>query len=156
MRKLKLACDIDGCVCSLSDAILSFAAKNGIKVDTGHYPWLGEEVFRDNPEIFLEGREVKGAPEALGRLAGGYEVVFLSSRPKEAKTQTEAWLRAHGMAYPVVFLTGAKGDYAKEHDFDLAIEDSPEHILSYERCGIPVFRCRQPYNEAMSTPEMIW
>lgn len=56
---------------------------------------------------------IEGGAEAVKQLnklsKNGHDVYFLTHRSgKDAKRQTEEWLRAHGMETPTVLLTGDK------------------------------------------------
>jgi hypothetical protein len=50
-----------------------------------------------------------GAIPALERLRRHAEIVVLSNAPREAEALRRAWLRKHGLAYPLVLNTGPKG-----------------------------------------------
>lgn len=156
MSKLKIACDIDGCVCDLSDAILDFAKKKSLNIDTSKYPWLGDDVFRKHPEIFKAGRAVKGAAETLKSLSSSYDVIFITSRPVEGAKETAEWLKDAGMDYPVYHTTRRKGEIAAAQGVDMAIDDSPVEISSYKDAGIPVLMCEHTYNRDVEAMRMVW
>ena len=53
-----------------------------------------------------------GAVAALDRLAKHAEILILSNAPPQAETLRTAWLAKHGIAYPLVLNSGAKGPIA--------------------------------------------
>jgi hypothetical protein len=53
-----------------------------------------------------------GAVAALNRLAQHAELLILSNAPPQAEALRTGWLATHGMAYPLVLNSGAKGPIA--------------------------------------------
>lgn len=91
--------------------------------------------------------------QTLTRLSGlddnGYDIYFITSRPgKDAKHQTEAWLRHHGfLARPTVLLSGAKGLCAEALTLDKYIDDRWENCVDAQRfTGCETFLLTRPWN----------
>lgn len=78
-------------------------------------------------------------PGALGRLydlasVGGWEVIFLTSRPETAgdtaQNQSHRWLTARGFLTPSVFVVhGSRGKIAEALALDMLVDDRPENCL---------------------------
>lgn len=52
---------------------------------------------------------VPGAADALARLARRAEILILSNAPADAERLRGAWLKEHGLPYPLLLNTGPKG-----------------------------------------------
>lgn len=77
-----------------------------------------------------------GAIKRLATLADarGWEVLFVTSRPKSAgrtiQRQSQRWLEAFGFPLPSVYVVhGSRGHVAKALQIDLVIDDRPDNCL---------------------------
>ncbi len=77
-----------------------------------------------------------GAVARLAALAGerGWEVIFLTKRPKSAgatvQVQSQRWLEARGYRLPSVFVVqGSRGRVADALALDFVVDDRPENCL---------------------------
>ena len=153
--KAILGMDLDGCVCELSEPLKEELRKQGIQFDESTYPWADDAWFRENPDVYLKARPVKGAVDGLKRLMQDFDIVYITRRPAEAFRQTKRWLRDHGIDFPVI-VTEDKGKAAKELGVTLAVDDSPEDIRSYKVAGIPCYVVPKPYNQKVEAHPFNW
>lgn len=78
-------------------------------------------------------------PGAVARIAamaaaGGWEVLFITTRPPSAgettQVQSQRWLQAHGFTLPSVYVvSGSRGLVASALGLDAVIDDRPENCL---------------------------
>jgi len=154
----KIALDIDGVVCELGATIKNALLREGKTVNEEKYPWVEEDFFIKNPDIYLEAEPVKGSIEGIERLQKDNDIVFITRRPKEAKAHTRKWLIMQGIKNPVVIHTNDKGAAAKRLNVSYAVDDGPEDILSYMAQDIPVLIMPYRYNESFlnTAPVFYW
>jgi 5'(3')-deoxyribonucleotidase len=102
------------------------------------WDWAREEhIFGDCPPY-------PGAVEGVKALSKLGTVWYLTLRPHWAKAETQEWLEAHDIVFPVVY------DVAKWlARADLYIEDGPfvlEDLVTHSR-GAKIIRVVRPWNE---------
>ena len=154
----KIALDIDGVIAELGSVLKNALAREGKTVDEKKYPWVEEDYFIKNPDIYLEAEPVEGSIEGIKKLQKDNDVIFITRRPKEAKAHTEKWLTMQGIDNPVVVHTNDKGKTAKKLNVSFAVDDGPEDILSYMAQNIPVLVMPKAYNEHLidKAPVFYW
>ena len=85
----------------------------------------------------------------------GNDVMFLTSRPKEARGATENWLsRLFGRKYDQtlgVEFTLNKTAFLEpvKESVSFVIDDNPEEVVNLNKIGIPAAAWRQPWNEGV-------
>lgn len=75
------------------------------------------------------------ALQVLNALSTTHNIFFVTNRPHNAKSWTEAWLQDRGYTLPTVITVrrGNKGKVCQGLDADLAIDDRPENCLELYR-----------------------
>lgn len=120
-----------------------------------HHPILTDDFFYRHAEIFLKSRPYKGAIQGMWRLKEHFDIVYLSARPKWARTLTELWLKVHGFPDGKLILTRDKAKVAKELKVAIAIEDAPFEIDKLKEAGVTVVVKAQNYNKKYA-PRFEW
>ncbi len=92
---------------------------------------------REIDNFWLSLREIE--PGAVARLAhaaasGGWEVLFITTRPSSSgdttQLQSQRWLQAHGFDLPSVYVvSGSRGRLAAALTLDAVLDDRPENCL---------------------------
>lgn len=105
---------------------------------------LSPTFWQDLPPI--------ASPEELARLASAaraQDLYFVTNRfGIGAKTQTEAWLRRHGVSSPTVIVSEAKGEIAKAVRADVLLDDKAGNAVftQYYSRATAVYLIDRPYN----------
>ena len=121
------------------------------------------EIYKHHPER-IEVAPLKGAKEALGKLALIYDIIVLTARDIEAKDRTNAWIRRH---FPDVFkdvhLVGnrrdslnwrPKDEVCLELGVNYLIEDNLKTALRAHSAGIQTFLFgNYPWNRIDELPD---
>lgn len=99
---------------------------------------------------------MKDAAHYLKMLKKQHSIYIITARSEMYRTETEGWLRRHGMLYDELLLVGKheKDEAALETGLQLMIEDTLEIALRLSALGIPVFLLDAPHNQ-MALPELI-
>ena len=89
--------------------------------------------------------------QGIERLRQSHEVYFCTARTgRSAKTQTELWLRMHGVKYPTVIICKHKGDFCKAVGADYAIDDKASNAsyIDWQTEGrTKSYLINRPYNQ---------
>lgn len=156
MKKLLIACDVDGVVADLS---AEWYRRYNLRYnddltparvtdwDTSKFvkPECGKRIFEilNEPDLYAAVPEIQGAREGVAALrAAGHRVVFVSSCVVGAMDQKYRWLLEHG------FVEGAmQGGQSKDVIFahskdmiraDLLIDDGPHNVEAWPGTAILV------------------
>jgi uncharacterized HAD superfamily protein len=124
----------------------------------------GTQIFEAyQSQIGLEVAPVKGAQDALGKLAVNYEVIIVTARELEMEKQTKAWLYHH---FPDLFkdvhILGKdpahpshrpKAQACKELGVAYLVDDYLEYVLGANALGIKsVLFGDYPWNQMSELP----
>ncbi len=127
----------------------SFALSGNIRRRSDDQPIDYDEVRVHLREFFASHVEaidpVPGAAEALARLTARAQVVVLSNLPADQRAARRRALVKHGMDYPLITNTGAKGEAVRAMAAQVAapvvfIDDIPHHHTSVKRAASDVWR----------------
>lgn len=111
-----------------------------------------------NSETFLELRPTEGALDAIQELSKKYELIIITSRPKNVSKNTVAWLKKHfpkkfknvHFAYNPFILKSVKktkSQIALESKIDLFIEDNIDLATEVASEGVKVYLLDAPWNQ---------
>lgn len=140
-------CDIDGTAANINHRRhLVEGKKKGEKVDWGRF---FKEMVNDVPNEWCQ--------KLLGALyQQGYQIVFVSGRPEDYRTETTLWLREHygHIAFEELYMRPAgnyEQDYIiKERIFDehlkneevlFVIDDRKQVVDMWREKGLTVLQC---------------
>ncbi|MGB9879999.1 MAG: 5' nucleotidase, NT5C type [Anaerolineae bacterium] len=87
-----------------------------------------EEFFLRNMQVFERAEPVEASVEALKALSRRYRIVYISSRPPEARDVTEWWLKEHGFPPGLLVLGKDKVLAARNLGVGAFVEDAPHEI----------------------------
>jgi uncharacterized HAD superfamily protein len=135
---------------------------------------IGEKVEVMNLRIeefydsltFEELKPVEGAIDAIEYLSQKYELIIITSRPKNVSEHTIKWLKRH---FPEKFKNvhfaynpyiseseqKTKSDIASENEIDLFIEDNIDLATGVAGNGITVYLIDAPWNQSGTLHENI-
>lgn len=120
-----------------------------VKRKTGEYRMsnLPENVFLNNPEIFLLPRVFDYAAESLQLISQNYSIVYVTARPESARDVSKKYLISNGFPGGEIIFSTQKVKVCKDMgNVVCAFEDEPDTIRSYIDAGIPVFSKIWDYN----------
>jgi uncharacterized HAD superfamily protein len=121
-----------------------------------------EDVFKRlhefyNSEHYLGAEPVKGAPEAIARLAETNELYIVTASPEEIKDRVEVWLGKHftNKFKGIHFIKKSifdenirnKKDVCEELGIEVFIDDALHNAEDISSAGIPVFLLDAPWNQ---------
>ena len=174
MKKIKIAVDIDDCLCNTKDCDFNFAYINNRlrnKADEKFYEpgdFMVSRTFNmskaDEKEFFVKQKKyiMKHtamyphffAKKVINTLRKeGYEIVLLTSRDSffwsgNAKKYTRKWLKKYGFKYDeLVTDTDDKLKYCKNNNIDVLVDDNPDFIAKANEGGLKTITFFQPYNK---------
>lgn len=147
MKKIRIACDI----CNTLADVNGELEKRGFVRENGTYfiAGLDADYFANNLDVFEKATPFDGAAEKLCNFAkNGFEIVYLTARPKVAKTVTKNWLKKNGFPKgKLVFSNNKPGDF-KRLNCAFAIDDAPHEIKNYQVNDIKVLIHLRDYNNS--------
>jgi len=154
MRKLVMAMDIDNTIADTNKVLVESGFLPDIPTS---YPTPGVDqiIFKENPWIFDCCPTVKGSVKAVNYLSRFWEIVYVTARPKWAEEISWQWLLRHGFPEGEIYCTINKSRVVKHLGISLAVDDSPEEIISLSRI-VPVSIYRQPYNKNLAGNHFSW
>ena len=129
--------------------LTSFALTGNIRYRDTAEPATAAEVKALLADFFDQRTEhlspVPGAAEALAALSPRAQIVILSNVPLAQRGARHRSLQRHGMDFPVIANSGAKGPAVAEIVADLAapaffLDDIPHHITSVAQASAEVVR----------------
>lgn len=151
---MRLAVDIDETLGTISGELGRLFTKGS--ASEYRYDGADAEFFRTHPGIYLRAVPYEGRAVALRGIAERHEVVYVTRRHRNALAVTYIWLLRNGFPLRRVYFTEDKGSLAERLGIDLAIDDAPDDILSYERHSVPCMVVRKPYNRDLGGSCRIW
>lgn len=179
-NKKILAVDIDDVIYPFVPSLIDYLDSNH-KVKMSHEDFVEYDIRKvwgggpeEAEEIFqkyikdsgIEIAPIKGAQQAIRKLAENYEIVIMTSRSSKNFPKTEAWLTQH---FPDIFrevhLLGNKYDddryrrkaeVCKELGVHCLIDDHLPHVLETNEVGIKTLLFGDyPWNQIHELPEEI-
>lgn len=123
------------------------------QIAPGHWQWLWTEGIRLG--LFRYGHMYPGTIQAVRRLAEIGEVVLITHRPKEAITDTLAWLGLLNLPLSGLhLLTNSEAKSIVRPTCDVYLDDKPDNIvdLAENTSAEQVCLMRRPWNKVW-TPE---
>lgn len=178
---MRIGIDIDGVLTDIERAMLDYGSKfcyehnlpQNIKMGeyeaetTFHWTMEQSEKFWNKYiiEYFTKYPSRAFASEVINQLKKeGNEIYIITARnewgvPKEhvsrIQEHTKQWLKDNQICYDkIMFTTGSKLPYCKEHEIDIMIEDSPTNILEIAK-EIPVICFHSTYNAQVEGKNVI-
>lgn len=126
------------------------------KTDRSSYDYEGDVAgfFDRHPLVYLHAVPYAGRADKIRAMARTGKLVYITRRNPNSLFVTMLWLLLNRFPLRKVYFTDDKGKLAESLGVGLAIDDSPEDILSYNRHGIPCGIVRKPYNETGFVPGM--
>ena len=162
----KLVLDLDGCLADFVTEFTGMAAADGYchPADTHWTCWdypisvwgMPKQVFKLYMDLFARDGRYRNLrllePDAavlLGRLPRSVKVLVLTSRPSSVYTDTESWLRIHGMDRYVdelIVTSRPKADVLPSWANTLVWEDNLDNVHTLRDAGAKVIMRPQPWN----------
>ena len=145
MKKVKIACDI----CNTLADVNGELEKRGFVREEGTYfiEGLGADYFTNNLDVFENATPFEGAAERLRAFVkNGFEIVYLTARPKKAKKVTREWLKKNGFPKGKIVFSNNKPEDFKRLHCTYAIDDAPHEIKNYQVNNIKVLIHLRDYN----------
>jgi hypothetical protein len=110
------------------------------------------KILNDRNTYRVLNPDMAAAQMVWHTLEKGYEVMFLTSRPKEVEDITNAWLyRIFGEVYDRTlgthFTLNKTGFLSDKQDIAFVVDDNPEEIVNLNKIGILAFSWEQQWNE---------
>lgn len=117
---------------------------------------IDDFFLRLGDKVFSELKPVPGALETINHLYDeGFEVYFITARPKEANEVTKQWLKKYGFKYNGLFHSETKIEIAQELGIKLFVDDSPTIVESMHKHGIKSIFMDIPKNNHIATSKGI-
>lgn len=109
---------------------------------------------------------IRGAKEAVKKLAQKHELYLVSARPEYLRSQTEEWIKKHFAGlFKGIYLTNqssikggrevSKGYICKKLGCNVLIDDGSHHIESVTKAGAKVIILNRPWNSYHRFPKYI-
>lgn len=118
----------------------------------GHWAWLWKQGVELG--LFRYGHLYPGTIQAVRELATIGEVILITHRPKQAVTDTLAWLAYQNLPITGVhLLTNEENKGLVRPGCDVYLDDKPENFMDYIKHsdGTP-FLMRRPWNQHFAWP----
>mgnify|MGYP003316938722 CR=1 FL=1 len=167
---MKIGIDIDDTIAYTNERLIEEAVKydkeflkgRGFK-DKNAYKFV--EMFywsKDNVQsffnyvrgtsFFLELEPIPGSKEYINKLYDeGYEIYFITFRTNKnplVLKMTKEWLKNNGYKYHKLFMrSDDKGVVCKENEVRVFIDNTYEHIVAAEACGVDTILFDTIYNK---------
>ena len=168
--KIKIAVDIDDCICNTVDADFSYgyyyARENGLLAEGKDYDNSYFDVTQtfNIPEDRVDDFHIKEkrilmkrnnmfpsafASSVINSLYQHCEIIFLTARvdkyfQHKTLSFTKKWLKKFGFKYDRVVISQDKQKFCVENDIDLVIEDRNAKV--FNDVGIPTILMLKSYN----------
>lgn len=165
--RLKIGMDLDGVVVDLVEAmipllsakanrqisksdIVTFDIGQALSIETAEMDKIWRHVIQDG--FYATAPAISGAIEGLYAIRH-HEIWFVSSRPKEAKRQTEEWLNRYRVDYAYLILNDSQKNVAVRYNFHICVEDNLDRALQVVNAGIHSLLFDQPWNQSTELPK---
>ena len=113
-----------------------------------------EEIFtRFHYESIPQLPLYPGAKYALDVIHQTTRIIIVTARRPYSRPQTLKWLTSHGLPFDELYHTEEKTEIPET--ISVAIDDHPEHLMSYQAVGARVFVMDQPWNRQIDDPNVI-
>ena len=127
---------------------------------TWEIPELRAEQFRvciadtHSDAMILAARPFPDAVETVSAWhASGHEIHIVSHRHAGAREATARWLEQIGLPYHELDVSDDKLAYARAHDLELLIDDSPVNLAGAIDAGLRVATLSHPWNRDLCEEE---
>ncbi len=115
---------------------------------------LLEEIFtRFHEESIPQLSLYPGAKYALDVIHQTCRIIIVTARRPYSRPQTLNWLMSHGIPFDALYHTEEKTEIPET--ITLAIDDHPEHLLSYQAVKARVFVMDQPWNRHVVDTDLV-
>ncbi len=113
-----------------------------------------EEIFaRFHEESIPRLSVYPGAKYVLDLIHQTCRIIIVTARRPYSRPQTLQWLTMHGIPFDALYHTEEKTEIPES--ITLAIDDHPEHLLSYQAVEARVFVMDQPWNRQIDDMNVI-
>ena len=113
-----------------------------------------EEIFaRFHEESIPRLPVYPGAKYVLDLMHQTCRIIIVTARRPYSRPQTLNWLTTHGIPFDALYHTEEKTEIPES--ITLAIDDHPEHLLSYQAVKARVFVMDQPWNRQVDDMNVI-
>ncbi len=113
-----------------------------------------EEIFsRFHEESIPRLPLYPGAKYTLDIMHQTCRIIIVTARRPYSRPQTLKWLTMHGIPFDALYHTEEKTEIPES--ITLAIDDHPEHLLSYQAVEARVFVMDQPWNRQVDDLKVI-
>jgi len=162
---LKLGLDIDSVVCEMIPTVLqkvntkhrtALTKKDIIdwNMETSQFKLYNEIIDTfDDMNIMLGLPPVLGAKPALRILAEDFELIFITTRPKEYAQQTKRWV------WSMLAVDGSEIHHVERDkngiDVDILVDDNLGNVFKFAGQGKPAIVFDQPWNSEKAFLERV-
>lgn len=177
---MKIAIDLDDVISNSLTSFLEYFNKSQNYFDELKYqdftsynlhkiiPISQEEELKlfleyDNSDYYLEIKPIEGAIEAINQLKQNHQLIIMTARPQNQEKQIRAWLKKNKINISEIFFirkeygapSKTKGEYCKELNVDILIEDNIDYAKTCIENNIQVFLFDSPWNQEENLNELI-